>query len=449
MNAMTIERAAAACGGRLCGAEHKDAALGRVIIDSRAVQPGDLFVAYRGENTDGHRFIASALEKGAACCLAEVLPEGVSGPVLLVENVQTALEQIVEACRETLSLPVIGITGSVGKTSAKEMIAAVLSQRFRVLKTEGNLNNQIGVPMTISRITPEHEIAVVEMGISGFGEMRTLSRMAKPTLGVFTVIGHAHLEFLHDLNGVLAAKTEMLENMAPDAWIVVNGDDALLRAFPCSQKKLTVGLGEGNMLRAEKVQQTPEGSSCVICGMDRRIRAEIPAFGRHMVYAALEGAAVGILQGLTDEEIEAGIRAFEIVGRRAAVCDTGSITLVDDSYNANPDSVRCGVDSLLTLPGRHVCILGDMRELGEDAPAMHFDVGRYAAEKGVDAVWASGKYGADLAAGAGEKGRCFESVEALIEALPTLAHRGDAILVKASRGSRFERVSEALKELKL
>lgn len=449
MNAMTIERAAAACGGRLCGAEHKDAALGRVIIDSRAVQPGDLFVAYRGENTDGHRFIASALEKGAACCLAEVLPEGVSGPVLLVENVQTALEQIVEACRETLSLPVIGITGSVGKTSAKEMIAAVLSQRFRVLKTEGNLNNQIGVPMTISRITPEHEIAVVEMGISGFGEMRTLSRMAKPTLGVFTVIGHAHLEFLHDLNGVLAAKTEMLENMAPDAWIVVNGDDALLRDFPCSQKKLTVGLGEGNMLRAEDVRQTPEGSSCVICGMDRRIRAEIPAFGRHMVYAALEGAAVGILQGLTDEEIEAGIRAFEIVGRRAAVCDTGSITLVDDSYNANPDSVRCGVDSLLTLPGRHVCILGDMRELGEDAPAMHFDVGRYAAEKGVDEIWSSGACGAALAEGAGEKGRCFESVETLIAALPALVHRGDAILVKASRGARFERVSEALKELQL
>jgi len=449
MNAMTIERAAAACGGRLCGVEHKDAALGRVIIDSRAVQPGDLFVAYRGENTDGHRFITSALEKGAACCLAEYLPEGVSGPVLLVENVQTALEQITEACRETLTLPVIGITGSVGKTSAKEMISAVLSQRFRVLKTEGNLNNQIGVPMTISRITRAHEIAVVEMGISGFGEMRCLSRMAKPTIGVFTVIGHAHLEFLHDLNGVLAAKTEMLENMAEDAWIVVNGDDALLRSFPCSQRKLTIGLGEGNMLRAENVQQTPEGTRCTIRGMDRCIRAEIPAFGRHMVYAALEGAAVGILQGLTDEEIESGIRAFEIVGRRAAVCDTGSITLVDDSYNANPDSVKCGVDSLLTLPGRHVCILGDMRELGEDSPAMHYDVGRYAAEKGVDEVWCSGAYGADLAAGAGEKGKAFESVEALIEALPALVRKGDAILVKASRGARFERVSEALKELKL
>ena len=449
MDGMTIERAAAACGGRLCGVENRNAQLGRVIIDSRAVQPGDLFAAYKGEHTDGHDYIASALEKGAACCLAERLPEGVTGPVLLTDDVQRALEKIAEAYRATLSLPVIGITGSVGKTSAKEMIAAILSRRFSVLKTEGNLNNQIGVPMTVSRITRQHEIAVVEMGISGFGEMRTLSRIAKPDVGVFTVIGHAHLEFLHDLEGVLAAKTEMLENMPPDAWIVVNGDDALLRGFPCSQRKLTVGLGEENMLRALDVRQDAEGTRCTIAGMGRSIEAEIPAFGRHMVYAALEGAAVGVLQGLSDEEIAAGIRAFELVGRRAAVCETGSVTLVDDSYNANPDSVKCGVDSLLTLPGRHVCILGDMRELGEDSPAMHFDVGRYAAERGVDAVLTSGEYGADLAAGAGEKGRCFESAEALIEALPTLLRRGDAILVKASRGSRFERVSEAIKELKL
>ena len=449
MDGMTIERAAHACGGRLCGAVHTDCELKRVIIDSRAVQPGDLFVAYKGERVDGHDYIAAALEKGAACCLAERLPENVSGPVLLVENVQAALERIAEAYRETLSLPVIGITGSVGKTSAKEMIAAVLSRRFSVLKTEGNLNNQIGVPMTVSRITRAHEAAVVEMGISGFGEMRALSRIVKPDIGVFTVIGHAHLEFLHDLEGVLAAKTEMLENMAEDAWIVVNGDDALLRDFPCSQRKLTVGVGEGNMLRAEEISQSAAGTRCRIRGLGREIEAEIPAFGQHMIYAALEGAAVGILLGLTDEEIAAGICDFETVGRRAAVCDTGSVTLVDDSYNANPDSVKCGVDSLLTLPGRHICILGDMRELGEDSPAMHFDVGRYAAEKGVDAVFSSGAYGADLAAGAGEKGRCFESCEALIEALPQLVQKGDAILVKASRGARFERVSEALKELKL
>ena len=449
MDDMTIRRAAAACGGRLCGASDADRELGRVVIDSRAVQPGDLFVAYRGERADGHDYIAAALQKGAACCLAERLPDGVEGPVLLVPDVQHALEEIAAAYRATLSLPVVGITGSVGKTTAKEMVAAVLSQRFRVLKTEGNLNNQIGVPMTVSRITKEHEAAVVEMGVSGFGEMRLLSRIARPTIGVFTVIGHAHLEFLHDLNGVLAAKTEMIEHMAPDAWIVVNGDDPLLRGFACAQNKLSVGLTEGNLLRAVDVRQGTEGLSCTVEGLGRRIALSVPAFGKHMVYAALEGAAVGILLGLTDEEIQKGVRAFELVGRRAAVCETGAITLVDDSYNANPDSVKCGVDSLLSLPGRHVCILGDMRELGEDSPAMHFEVGRYAAERGVDAVWSCGEYGAALAAGAGEKGRCFAGAEALIASLPDLVRKGDAILVKASRGARFERISEALKELRL
>ena len=447
MDGMSIERAALACKGTLCGVNDPQRELGRVIIDSRAVLPGDLFVAFKGEKADGHDFIAAAIEKGAACCLAERLPQGVSGPVLLVENVQAALEQIAEAYRETLHLPVIGITGSVGKTSAKEMIAAVLARRFRVLKTEGNLNNQIGVPMTVSRITREHEIAVVEMGISGVGEMRALSRIVRPDIGVFTVIGHAHLEFLHDLDGVLAAKTEMLENMAPDAPIVVNGDDPLLRAFPCSQRKITVGLGEGNMLRAEALRQEAGGTRCLIRGLGREISAEIPAFGKHMVYAALEGAAVGVLCGLTDAEIEDGIRAYETVGRRAAVVETGLLTLVDDSYNANPDSVRCGLDSLLMLPGRHVAVLGDMLELGPDSGAMHVEIGRCAAEKGIDALWCCGRYGAQLAEGAGEICRCFADVDALIAALPALVRPGDAILVKASRSARFERVSDALKEL--
>ena len=449
MDGMSIERASLVCGGALCGVENAQAELGRVVIDSRAVQPGDFFVAYKGERVDGHDYIASALARGAVCCLAERLPEGVRGPVLLVRDVQTALEQITAAYRETLRLPVIGITGSVGKTSAKEMIAAVLARRFRVLKTEANLNNQIGVPMTLSRITRAHEAAVVEMGISGFGEMRTLSRIAKPTLGVFTVIGHAHLEFLHDLNGVLRAKTEMLENMADNAWIAVNGDDPLLRDFPCKQRKLSFGLEEGNLLRAVDVAQTAGGTRCRIVGLGHEIAAEIPAFGKHMVYAALEGAAVGILLGMEDAEIAEGIRRFELVGRRAAVCDTGSLTLVDDSYNANPDSVKCGVDSLLTLPGRPVCILGDMLELGEGAAQMHFGVGRYAKERGAALVLSCGEYGAAIAEGAGESGRCFESAEALIAALPGLLQKGDAVLVKASRGARFERVSEAIKELVL
>jgi UDP-N-acetylmuramoyl-tripeptide--D-alanyl-D-alanine ligase len=326
------------------------------------------------------------------------------------------------------------------------MIASVLEQRFRVLKTDKNLNNQIGVPMTVSRIEPEHQAAVVEMGISGFGEMRLLSRIVRPTVAVFTVIGHAHLEFLHDRQGVFRAKTEMLEYMDEDGVVLVNGDDDLLRQLSCKQRLYRFGLGEGNEIRAVDVCPDESGrTSCRICHDGRSFPVRIPAYGQHMVYAALEGAAVGLSLGLTEEEIAAGIAGFETVGRRSAVTDTGKITLVDDSYNANPDSVKCGVDSLMQLPGRHVCILGDMLELGEEEEAMHRDVGAYAASRGVDLVLCSGRLGAAIAEGAGERGHWFASVDELNRALPELIREGDRVLVKASRGMRFERIAEALK----
>ena len=390
MKNMTLMRAARACGGRLCGSFDENTELGAVVIDSRAVQPGDLFVAYKGERVDGHDYIAAAFDRGAACCLASRIPEGESRPILLVEDVQRALELIAADYRAGLSLPLVGITGSVGKTSAKEMIAAVLEQRFRVLKTDKNLNNQIGVPMTVSRIAPEHQAAVVEMGISGFGEMRVLARIARPTIAVFTVIGHAHLEFLHDREGVFRAKTEMLEEMDEDAVVLVNGDDDLLQKLSCPQRVLRFGLGENCEIRAVDVRVNAEGQTdCTVTFEDRRIPVRIPAFGQHMVYAALEGAAVGLVLGLSDEEIASGVAAYETVGRRSAVTETGLLTLIDDCYNANPDSVKCGVDSLLQLPGRHVCILGDMLELGEQEREMHRDVGAYAAEKGVELLSAS------------------------------------------------------------
>ena len=448
MDGMTIRKAALACGGRICGAGDMDRALGRAVIDSRAVQPGDLFAAYRGERVDGHSYIAAAFDRGAACCLAERVPEGETRPILLVESVQKALEQIAAAYRETLSLPLVGITGSVGKTTAKEMIAAVLSQRLRVLKTEGNFNNQIGVPMTVSRITAAHEAAVVEMGISGFGEMTELARIARPTMAVYTVIGSAHLEFLHDRDGVLRAKGEMLNEMDADAPVFVNGDDDKLRALSCRQRKILFGLADDCEVRAEKIRLLPGGyTACDIVAGARRIGVEIPAFGRHMVYAALAGAAVGMALGLTDAEIAAGVAAYETVGRRAAVTDTGCLTLIDDCYNANPDSCRSGIDSLLQLPGRPVCIFGDMLELGAEAPEMHAAIGRYAREQGVALVLGCGPLSAETARAA--QGIHYDSCEALIADLPRQLRRGDAVLVKASRGMRFEEISEALKSLKL
>lgn len=454
MTGMTISRAAAVCGGRICGGRicgegDLGAELGSVVIDSRAVSAGDFFVAYKGERVDGHDYISAAFDKGAVCCLAQRVPEGETRPLILVPDVQTALEQICAEYRRDLRLPVIGITGSVGKTSAKEMISAVLSQRLNVLKTDKNLNNQIGVPMTISRIRPEHQAAVVEMGISGFGEMSVLAQIARPDMAVFTLIGHAHLEFLHDLDGVLRAKTEMLDFMADDAPVLINGDDEKLLGLQCRQKKISFGLGENCDVRAENITLSPTGETlCDIVYGERRIPVEIRAYGRHMIYAALEGAAVGLLMGLDDEEIVKGVASFETVGRRAAVCDTGFITLIDDSYNANPDSVKCGIDSLMKMPGRHVCILGDMLELGEGSGEMHFDVGRYAGERGAELVLTSGPLSYETCRGAGERGRHFATREELIAALPGLIQKGDRVLVKASLGSRFDQISEALKELK-
>ena len=447
---MTIAAAAIACGGKLVGCADPEKGIGRAVIDSRAIQPGDLFVAYRGEKTDGHRFIASALEKGAACALAETLPEGVTGPVILVSDVQAALEQICAAYRKTLTIPVIGITGSVGKTTAKEMIASVLSQRLNVLKTEGNHNNQIGVPMTVSRIEAEHEAAVVEMGVSGFGEMTTLAKIAQPTVAVFTVIGRAHLEFLHDLDGVFRAKTEMLTFLPEDGIVIANGDDEKLRQIDCSQRILLYGTGENCEVRADEIALTPEGRTrCRIrCG-GREIQADVPAFGKQMVYAALEGAAVGIALGLTDAEIEAGIASYATVGRRNAVVDTGSVTLIDDCYNANPESMRCAVDSLLERPGRHVCLLADMLEMGPDSEKMHRELGTYAKEKGVEIVAACGPFGRAIAEGAGENGKWFPTSAEMKAALPELLRRDDSVLVKASLGMHMDVIAEAVKELKL
>lgn len=445
---ITVTQAARICGGRLMGENFNNREIGRVVIDSRAVMPGDLFAAYKGEKVDGHDYIAAALEKGAALCLAERLPEGVTGSVLLVPDVQQALERLCTAYRESLGLPVVGITGSVGKTTAKEMVWSVLSQKMNVLKTEGNLNNQIGVPMTLSRITPQHQAAVVEMGISAPGEMTELARMVRPTVAVFTVIGHAHLEFLHDLEGVFRAKTEMLALMPEDGTVIVNGDDPWLRTIECRQRLIRCGLGEDCQVRAENIQLLPEGRTrCDIVYGEKRIHADIPAYGRHMVYAAMEAAAVGFTLGLSQEEIERGIAGYQVVGRRGAVTVTEKITLVDDCYNANPDSMRCAMDSMKDMPGRHVAILADMLEMGSGGEQMHRELGRYAVDNGIALVLCCGQLGREIAEGAGSRGRWFESRQALANALPELLEKGDAVLVKASRGMHLEEISELLKTM--
>lgn len=449
MRGFTVKAAAQTVGGRIFGIGDDAAEILSVVIDSRNTQQGSMFAALKGERVDGHDYIEKAFSLGAVCCIAERIPEGVQGLIILVDDVRNALKTLAAEYRSRFSIPVIGVSGSVGKTTAKEMVASVLGERYNVLKTEKNLNNELGVPLTIFRMEPEHTAAVIEMGISDFGEMTRLAQMVQPTMALYTLIGHAHLEHLHDRAGVLKAKTEMVEYLPEDGTVLLNGDDDLLSVYDCRQKKLIYGTGENADVRAENIKLGFTGLSCDIVFKDRRIAAEVPAYGRHMVYAALEGAAAGIALGLTDDEIKRGIADFKTVGRRANVCDTGFLTLVDDCYNANPDSVKCGIDSLAAVTGRKVCILGDMLEMGEEKELLHEGVGRYAAEHGVDLLLCTGELSKNTVRGAeGIAAHHFSSNSELISALPRYIAKGDTVLVKASHIMGFDEISDFLKNIK-
>lgn len=450
MKNLTLKNIAAACGGRLVGAEGRgEREIRFVTTDSRQAGEDCLFAAIAGTRVDGHDYISEVLEKGALCVLAERLPECCEGPAVLVESVPTALQGLAEFYRSGFDIPVIGVTGSVGKTTAKEMLYAVLSEKYCVHKTAGNFNNELGVPLTLFGLREEHTAAVVEMGISDFGEMTRLTRMVRPDIALFTIIGHSHLETLGSREGVLRAKSEILQCVPENGTVLYNGDDDLLPGLDCGARRVvTFGLGAGCAVRAENVRTLENGfTACEIVSGPRRITAEIPAYGNHMVYAALSAAAVGMELGLTDAEIERGIANFEGVGHRSRLLRTGKLTIVDDCYNANPTSTASAVRSLSGLPGRKVCVLGDMLDMGEQSESLHRGIGALCRERGVELVLTCGEMMRFAAAEAGEAARHFESREKLIAALPELIRPGDAVLVKASHSMGFDEVCRVLEQM--
>lgn len=441
------------------GEYHGDTALlDRVIAgittDSRAVGNDFLFAAIKGEKVDGHDFISKAADAGALVALAQRVPEGCTFPVIVVKNTIEALGDLAAFYRRQFDIPVLGVAGSVGKTTAKEMISSVLSQRFKVHKTAKNLNNDLGVPLTLFGLDETTEFAVVEMGISHFGEMTRLAQIVAPDMALYTVIGSAHLEFLGDYDGVLRAKTELLNYLPETGTVFLNGDDATLKKVKCKQPVCRYGVSETCNVRAENVRLLgTDGMALDIVSASRRIPAKINAYGVHMVTAALGAAAVGMKMGLTDAEIAAGVAAYAPVGSRSGIIDTGSLTVIDDCYNANPTSVASALDSLALLPGRHVCILGDMNELGENSEALHYQTGEHAAQTGVALVVACGELAKAIAAGANgaqaENTVWYADKEKLVAELPKLVQKGDSVLVKASHSHAFEDIVEALKKTEL
>ena len=449
MKQFTIRELVEATGGRYFG---DPAALERSITsvtsDSRQATSGALFVAFVGARVDGHSFMAGCIANGAACCLSEREPTPAECPCVQVESTLKAIGALAAWHRSRFEIPVVGITGSVGKTTTKEMIAAVLSARFATHKTEKNFNHELGVPQTLLKLDDAHEVSVVEMGISDFGEMRRLTFMAKPTIAVISVIGDSHLEFLHDHDGVLRAKSEIFESMNPDQLAVLNGDDETLNRFNPPTRRVTYGMKPGNDFVSENVVNLGvEGIRCTIRHGGQAFEAHIPAFGVHMVYAALAAAAVGAALGMTDGEIAEGIARYRTVGERARVIHTPRLTVLSDCDNANPSSVGAALESLKLLPGRRVCVLGDMLELGENTAALHEQVGRQAAESGAALILACGELSRHICEGAEQAGGravWFDSRDALIHALPAWIQDGDAVLVKASHSMAFEEITRAL-----
>ena len=455
MKNLTPENIAKACGGTMVNCEN---ILGRevtaVTTDSRKITEGCLYIPMKGAKFNGHDFIPQVMEGGALLTLTEKDEAAEGYPYIKVKRTDIAIQRIAEFYRVELGIPVVGITGSVGKTSTKEMIAAVLSQKYNVLKTAGNFNNNLGLPLTIFRITEEHEIAVLEMGISHFGEMTDLARTARPNTMVITNIGTCHLEFLKDRDGVFEAKTECFEYVDfENGTVVLNGeDDKLCRVDQVhGRAPIFYGMDPGMRVYAENIQPLGlKGTACTINIDDRYFDVTVPIPGRHMVMNALAGAAVGSLYGLTDEEIKAGIESLETLGGRFNIVETEKYTIIDDCYNANPMSMKASLGVLNDVEERCVAILGDMGELGENEAALHREVGEYAGEQNIDEYIVVGKLSENISEAIREVKpeadlHTFETVEELIPALDALLKEGDIVLVKASHFMGFDRIVEALK----
>lgn len=479
MKNLTLEKLAAACGGTLVLGTGEKAPLSSeqtatcVVLDSRNIQPGGIFIANEGEKVDGHKFIGQVFEKGALGVITEKTPEQVRdihgipvenwGSYIVVKDSLQALKEIAEYYRQQLSIPVIGITGSVGKTSTKEFIAGVLAQRYKVLKTEGNFNNEIGLPLTLLRIREEHEVAVVEMGISDFGEMHRLSKMARPNVCVITNIGQCHLENLKSREGILKAKTEIFDFMAEDGFVCVNGSDDMLATLDKVKGRRVLRFGVKNDgcecfdtsydVYADHIENRGLfGSKAVLHMGTNVVDIEVPLPGDHMVVNATAAALVAGILAISAKQICAGISAVEAVGGRSHIIKRENLTIIDDCYNANPVSMKSAIDLLMMAVGRKVAVLGDMFELGENSDAMHEEVGNYAAGAGADVIVCVGENSKHMYNGVmkhkkeGQETFYYSTREELLENIGSILKEQDTVLVKASHGMGFSKVVEVLQE---
>lgn len=428
----------------------EDRAVTRVTTDSRALQAGDLFVALSGDRHDGHDYLAQAQAAGAAGAL--VFHEVDSTlPQLRVTDTLLGLQTIAAAWRARFKMPVVGVTGSNGKTTTKQLLTAVFAARGPVLATRGNLNNHIGVPLTLLELRAEHRTAVVEMGANHAGEIARLTELARPDVGVVTQAGDAHLEGFGSRDGVAQAKGELFAGL--DGGVaVINADDLYAPLWQQLARRASLirfGLQDSADVQALHVQAEDAGEApgmrFVLRTPNERAKVRLPLPGRHNVMNALAAAACAVALGMEAAEIAAGLEQVEPAGGRLNWKTTREgARLLDDSYNANPSSLRAGLELLAALPGQRWLVLGGMAELGGNAPQLHLEAGRAARQLGIDRLFALGPLAAEAARGFGEHAAAFEDVAALVTALQPQLNSQTTLLVKGSRSARMERVVEAL-----
>lgn len=455
MKNLTLEHIALACRGVYHGDKNKmNKEVAGVVIDSRKVQKDYLFVAIDGENVNAHKFIPDTIENGALCVISHEDLGETNFPYILVESTGQALLDIAKLYRDSFDITVVGITGSVGKTSTKEMVASVLSQKYNVHKTLGNFNNEWGLPITIFEINAEHQVVILEMGVNHFGEMRRLSSVASPDICVITNIGVAHLEFFKTREGIAQEKSQMIQDMKPGGSIILNGDDDLLSQM-APIKGVTpflYGIDSTCDCYSSDMQALGlKGTACTIhLPDDESFDCIVPTPGLHMVSNALAGASVGFKLGLTKEEIKAGIETHTSLPGRNNIIGTEHLMILDDCYNANPISTKASLSVLDMAIGRKVAILGNMGELGADELDLHRGVGEYAADLGINVVCGIGNLAKEIVEGASSSGTealWFETKADFLAQIKEIIKEDDNVLVKASHGMQFPEIVDALRKL--
>lgn len=456
---LTIQEVIEATKGELIRGDHKDIISG-VSTDSRSINKNELFIPLIGEKFNGHDFIQNAIKLGASTILTsqdikESKLDDANISIIKVKDTLKALQSLAKYYISKFKIPVIGVTGSTGKTSTKDMIYFVLAQKYKVLKNQGNFNNHIGVPLTVFKLEEDHEIAILEMGMSGFGEIDLLANIVRPNIGVITNIGLSHIEHLGSQENILKAKMEITNYFDEMSTLIINGDDQLLKMVEGNFHKYLIGLGNNCDYQAINIKDLgEEGISfdVIINGQEHPFRLNVP--GIHNVYNALCAIAIGRILNVDIKSIQDGIKDFQGSKMRLNIFTTNEeIKIINDAYNASPDSMRAAISVLSKMrKNRRIAVLGDMLEMGEYSIKGHYDVGSEVAKQSIEVLITIGEQAKNIAKGAIENGLAGKNVflcknnQEAIDILKNLLQKKDAVLIKGSRGMRMEEIVEYIQE---